>query len=103
MSNVVPFRRKPRPLRREYDPEAPYVVERDDEEDGSITYVVVDDRPDSFRNVCMINDDGGRYGYAHHDARQIMQALNHFVRSGQEKLPKHADEALERDAFEDDE
>ena len=56
MAEIVKLKRKPRPLRKTYDPAAPYVVERQDEEDGSITYEVWDQRPDSHRRLCLMND-----------------------------------------------
>jgi len=49
MTNVVRLKRKPRPLRKTYSPLAPYVVMREDQDDGSITYDVFDERPDSYR------------------------------------------------------
>ena len=52
MSNVIRLRRKPRPLQKTYQPSAPYEVERQDEESGSITYFVADMRPDHYRTVC---------------------------------------------------
>jgi len=55
-SNVVRFKRKPRPLRKRYDPAMPFSVEREDLDDGSITYSVVDLRPDSCRTLCEMND-----------------------------------------------
>jgi hypothetical protein len=75
-----------RPLRAKYSPSHPYVVERHDQEDSSITYEVWDLRPDSYRRLCSINEwyDGGRLGdddetelsTAKADAELIARALN---------------------------
>lgn len=88
MSNVIKLRRKPRPLRKIYQPNAPYEVEREDQDDGSITYYVTDVRPDTFRDIAYCNDDMGRNPYAKHDAEQIARGLNMLVQYGMEKLPK---------------
>jgi hypothetical protein len=95
MANVVKLVRKPKPLKESYNSKQPYVVEREDEEDGSIRYSVWDYRPDSYRFVCAVSDefyedgDGG-YGnpYAKHDAEHIARGLNLLVQYGIEKLPK---------------
>lgn len=92
MSNVVPMRRKPRPLRATYRPDAPYVVEREDLDDGTMRFEVQDYRPESYRIVCWLDDDNGRNGYAKHDAEQIARALNLMVVMGKETLPKPAPE-----------
>jgi len=84
--NVVRIKRKPRPLRATYQPDAPYVVERDDEEDGTIRYMVFDHRPESYRFVCTTNDDQGAYPHAKRDAELIAQGLNLLVEQGLEKL-----------------
>ena len=89
MSNVVRIKRKPRPLQKTYSPASPYVVHREDQDDGSITYEVYDERPDSYRFVCAISDDAGENGYAKHDAEQISRGLNMLVQYGKEQLPPH--------------
>lgn len=86
-NNVVRLRRKPLPLSRTYSPNAPYVVERQDQDDGSITYEVLDERPESYRFVCAVSDDFGRNPYAKHDAEQIARGLNMLVQYGLETLP----------------
>jgi len=92
---------KPRPLRKTFDPVAPYVVERIDDE-YSITYEVNDERPGSFRRVCVVDDDEGRAGYAKHDAEQIARALNFMLQIGKEILPNVPDRD-DVDLSEDDE
>lgn len=88
MSNVIQLKRRPRPLRKTYNPAAPYEVERQDQDDGSITFIVMDVRPVSFRDLCYLNDDVGGNPYARHDAEQIARALNMMIALGKEKLPK---------------
>lgn len=87
MGEIIKMRRKPRPLRKTYDPRAPYTVIREDQDDGSITFHVADERPDSFRDVCSINDYIGGHPYAKTDAEQIAKGLNMLVQYGMEKLP----------------
>lgn len=82
MSNIVRMRRKPRPLKATYQPNAPYVVEREDEDDGSIRYVVMDHRPESYRFVCDTND--GLDPNAKRDAELIARGLNLLVQYGLE-------------------
>ena len=74
-----------RPLTKTYSPRHPYVVERHDQEDGSITYEIWDLRPDSYRRLCSLNewDDGGKedneerhFSTAKDDAALIVRALN---------------------------
>lgn len=80
-----------RPLQKTYSPTHPYVVERHDQEDGSITYEIWDERPDSYRRLCSINEmyDSLRAGddddynkrkrpphNAKSDAEMIVRALN---------------------------
>lgn len=70
----------PRPLTKTYSKTHPYVVERHDQEDGSITYEVWDYRPESYWRVCAINDvdddrDEKMHG-AKRDAEAIARALN---------------------------
>jgi hypothetical protein len=88
--NVVKLKRKIRPLRKTYQPSAPYVVERNDDE-YSIRYEIMDERPESYRVVCFIDDDEGRAAYVKHDAEQIARALNFMVQCGKEDLPKVRD------------
>lgn len=75
-----------RPLTKTYSPTHPYVVERHDQEDGSITYEVWDERPESYRRLCSLNeqyesetwsDDEKRPRHtAKSDADMIVRALN---------------------------
>jgi hypothetical protein len=95
MGTVVKIKRKVRPLTRTYQPDAPYVVTRDDEDDGSIRYVIFDERPDSYRFVCATSDDAGRFdgeedgpappSTAKKDAEMIARGLNLLVQYGLEK------------------
>lgn len=84
MTNVVHIKRTPRPLQKTYSPAQPFVVERHDQEDGSIHYEIWDERPDSYRRLCTVtedpvedceepNEDRGR---AKRDADLIVRALN---------------------------
>jgi hypothetical protein len=85
-THVTRFPRKVRPLRKTYDPAQPYVIERHDQEDGSITYEVWDHRPDTYRRLCSLNEwnDGGNLdddldiekSTAKADAEMICRALN---------------------------
>lgn len=104
MSNVVRFKRRPRPLRKTYHPKAPYECERQDQEDGSISYEIWDARPDSYRYICQTNDDGGRNAYAKFDAEQIVRGLNLLVQYGKETLPKlrNRENSVDFDDMEDD-
>lgn len=88
MAEVVQLKGKPRPLRKTYEPKAPYVVERVDGDDGQIAYEVQDWRPDTYRKVCTTSDEFGENPYAKHDAEQIARALNLLVQFGKEDLPK---------------
>jgi len=92
MAEIVRLKRKPRPLRKTYSPDAPYVVHRADHEDGEIVYEVMDERPGSYRIVCFVPDDEGRNGYAQHDADQIARGLNLLVQYGKETLPSVQDQ-----------
>lgn len=75
-----------RPLTRRYSPSHPYVVQRHDQSDGSITYEIWDTRPDTFRRLCSINDHYDSTSYsdegerpancAKDDAEMIVRALN---------------------------
>ena len=87
MDNIVKLKRKPRPLRKTYSPDAPYSVKRQDQDDGSITYEVFDERPGSYRFICGLSDDEGHNAYAKHDAEQIARGLNMLVQYGMETLP----------------
>jgi hypothetical protein len=51
----------------------------------------MDERPESYRIVCFIEDDEGRAAYSKHDAEQIARALNFMVQCGKEDLPKVRD------------
>lgn len=87
MSTIIKLKRRPRPLQKTYQPNAPYVVSREDWEDGQISYEIIDERPDSYRVVCATSDDFGQNPYAKHDAEQIARALNLLVQYGNETLP----------------
>ena len=75
-----------KPLRRRYSVTHPYVVERHDQEDGSITYEIWDYRPETYRRLCSLNEwnDGGAeddeeehdLSTAKDDAELIVRALN---------------------------
>lgn len=75
-----------RPLRKRYSETHPYVIERYDQEDGSITYEIWDHRPDTYRRVCSINDENDSSSFrdedrrpvncAKSDAEMIVRALN---------------------------
>lgn len=75
-----------RPLRKTYSTTHPYVVERHDQEDGSITYEVWDHRPDRYRRLCSINEENDSHTFsdddkrpedtAKSDAELIVRALN---------------------------
>lgn len=97
MSNVIRLKRGPRPLRKTYQPNAPYEVEREDMDDGTITFWVTDMRPDTYRTLCHTNDDMGRNGYAKHDAEQIVRGLNLLVQYGKETLPNVKDREVSGD------
>lgn len=90
-SNVVKLKQKPRPLSKRYSPTAPYVVTRQDQDDGSISYEVFDERPDSYRLVCSTSDEDGGNAYAKYDAEQIARGLNLLVQFGKETLPTARD------------
>ncbi len=91
MSNVVKIKRKPRPLQKTYQPNAPYVATRQDQDDGSISYEVFDERPESYRFVCATSDDMGTNPIAKYDAEQIARGLNLLVQYGKEQLPNVRD------------
>lgn len=85
MGKVTRIKRKVRPLTKTYQPAAPYTVQREDEDDGSIRYVIFDERPDSYRFVCATNDDAGSNPTAKIDAEMIVRGLNMLVQYGLEK------------------
>lgn len=85
--NIVKIKRKPRPLQATYSPTSPYSARRQDQDDGSITYEIFDERPDSYRFICGVSDDCGQNPYAKHDAEQMARGLNMLVQFGLEKLP----------------
>lgn len=87
MTNIVKLRKKVRPLTKSYSPTEPYVVRREDQDDGSISYEIYDERPESYRFVGSTYDFGGG-PYTKHDAEQIVRGLNLLVQSGREFLPK---------------
>jgi hypothetical protein len=101
VGEIIKLKRKPRPLRATYQPNAPYEVEREDQDDGTIIFWVTDMRPDSYRTVCHTHDDQGRNPYAKHDAEQIVRGLNLLVQYGKETLPKVKDRDF-TDDFADD-
>lgn len=69
-----------RPLQKTYSPSRPYVVIRCEEEDGSISYEIWDERPDSYHRLCSVHEDEGcTRGRAKRDADLIVRALNEMV------------------------
>lgn len=92
--NVVKIKRAIRPLTKTYQPDAPYVVTREDQDDGSIRYVIFDERPDTYRFVCATCDDVGLFdgseeesgipSTAKQDAEMIVRGLNLLVQYGLE-------------------
>jgi hypothetical protein len=87
MADIIKLKRKIRPLRKTYQPTAPYEVEREDWDDGTIAYHAVDMRPGTYRTVCTTTDYDGDNPFAKHDAEQITKGLNMLVQYGMEKLP----------------
>lgn len=85
MGTVTKIKRKARPLTKTYQPDAPYVVTREDQDDGSIRYVIFDERPESYRFVCATNDDAGLSPEAKADADLIARGLNMLVQYGLDK------------------
>jgi len=80
-----------RALRKSYSITHPYVVERHDQDDGSITYEIWDYRPESYRRLCSMNEwfDGGvddgeqrELSTAKDDAEMIVHALNSRILKG---------------------
>ena len=84
MGTVTSIRRRPRPLRKTYQPDAPYVVQREDGDDGAIRYEIFDERPESYRYVCATDDDAGANPSAKQDAELIARGLNMLVQYGLE-------------------
>lgn len=84
MGTVTKIRRKARPLSKTYQPTAPYSVQREDEDDGSIRFEIFDERPESYRFVCATNDDAGGNPSAKRDAEMIARGLNLLVQYGLE-------------------
>jgi hypothetical protein len=66
------------PLKKTYSKSHPYVVERHDWDDGTISYEIWDYRPDSYRRLCSITEgrDSGTRGKCKEDAEMIARALN---------------------------
>lgn len=85
MTNVVKIKHKPRLLRTTYQPNAPYVLERKDQDDGTICYLIYDRRPESYHFICSTNDEGGTDPNAKRDAERIVRGLNLLVQYGLEK------------------
>jgi hypothetical protein len=98
MAKIIKIKRKPRPLRATYQPKAPYQVEREDWDDGTIAFHVTDMRPDTYRTVVTLNDNDGMNPFAKHDAEQIARGLNLLVQYGMEQLPNVRDPHNEDDA-----
>lgn len=74
-----------KPLRKTYSTTHPYILERHDQDNGSISYEIWDQRPDTYRRLCCLNewDDGGsenasgqELSTAKADAELIVRALN---------------------------
>jgi hypothetical protein len=80
---------KARPLQKRYSPLRPYVVQRHDQDDGSIYYEIWDERPESYRRLCVIEEDANDdydepctdRGQAKRDADLIAKALNGLITS----------------------
>lgn len=83
-ATIIKLKRKVRPLTKTYQPGEPYVVTREDEDDGSISYMIFDERPESYRFVCATNDDCGETLTAKDDADMIAKGLNMLVQYGLE-------------------
>ncbi len=88
-NNVTRFPRKIRPLTKTYSREEPYVVERIDEDDGSILYDVIDSRPETYRFICSFNDQDE--ANAKFYANQVARGLNTLVKLKMEELPTSAE------------
>ena len=57
------------PLKKTYNPRHPYVVERHDWDNGSISYEIWDHRPDTYRRLCSINDEMDSNTFSDDDSR----------------------------------
>lgn len=88
--NIHYIKRTPQPLRKTYQPDAPFVMHRRDQDDGSISYEIFDERPDTYRFICALSDADGMN--AKHDAEQIARGLNMLVQYGIELLPPNIDD-----------
>lgn len=71
------------PLNKRFDPMNPFVVERHDQEDGSIVYEIWDHRPENYRRLCVCSEDycdddvdPSDRGQVKKDADMIATALN---------------------------
>lgn len=84
MGDVHRIKRPVRPLTKTYRPTAPYVVHREDCDDGAIRYEIFDERPDSYRYLCATDDDAGNNPTAKVDAEKIARGLNLLVQYGLE-------------------
>ena len=84
MADVHHIKRRVRPLTKTYQPDAPYVVHREDCDDGAIRYEIFDERPDSYRYLCATDDDAGANTSAKSDAEKIVRGLNLLVQYGLE-------------------
>lgn len=58
MADIIKLKPRVRPLKKTYQPTAPYEVERKDLDDGSIMFFVVDMRPETYRTVAHVTDYG---------------------------------------------
>jgi len=67
----------PKPLQKTYSELAPFVVRRQDQESGSISYEIWDERPTSHRRVAVLDEETSlSRGRARSDADMIARALN---------------------------
>lgn len=65
------------PLRKQYSPTHPFVVERHDYDDDIIGYEIWDYRPETYHRLCTVYEDpGSERGQAKEDAEKIVRALN---------------------------
>lgn len=86
---VVQFKRKLRPLRATWDPRNPFQAEKVDQEDGSITYEIMDMRPDTYGIIAFVHEepvddelDIEDRGNAFTQAIFIVRALNFYHNAG---------------------
>ena len=68
-------------------PPLPYVVERHDQQDGSITYEIWDHRAASYRRLCSLNEELDGDGTARADAEMIARTLNASTPTGRPEGP----------------